>query len=550
MLGTLTSLLAAGGLAFAQSAQSSAPALPIPGTPLMAEPGPLPTRPLFGRGPDATTRPGGSGLRQVSAEQLLPPAETRPAPPAAPAATPADLPALPIPGTPMLSDAPLTFPARQDKTPRPSDKAVRRVSAEQHLPPADAARPTQPASPPVAPPAVGTPMWNDPAGECCTTDLCERKVCQPKGYVWASADYLLWWLKGDSTGPLVTTGPASVGPANFGVIGSPGTRVLFGDSGLDYGTFNGMRATVGIIGPEHAFGIEGTGFLLERRTIGLGIASGANGSPIIARPFIDATVPQAGRLLTSADGAFAGQLIVGAHNRFWGGEASITRAVCGTMSCDKYSTFEIDLLAGFRYLDLAERLDIAQRSQLLPDGTATYLGNQVFPGAIISVADSIASRTKFFGAQLGAQAELQHGKFFALAVAKVGIGLNRQVISLNGSSMLEVAGAAAQPGAGGLLVLPSNAGERSNDDVGVVPEVALNLGYQVHRNIRVYMGYTYLYWNQVVRPGDQVNPVLDPRQLPTSVSFVPGSGATQPAPTFIKTDFWAHGLNIGLAVHF
>ena len=42
--------------------------------------------------------------------------------------------------------------------------------------------------------------------------------------------------------PLVTTSP----PASLGVLGAPGTEVLFGDSGFNYEAFSGARLTLGI----------------------------------------------------------------------------------------------------------------------------------------------------------------------------------------------------------------------------------------------------------------------------------------------------------------
>ncbi len=408
----------------------------------------------------------------------------------------------------------------------------------------------EPQEAPVVPPPAGTLLWSDPAtANCSADDIWDlRKPCNPKGIAWASAEYLLWWVKDDATGPLVTTGPGNVAPQNFGVVGSPGTQVLLGDSGLDFGAFNGLRVNAGIVGPNHRLGIEGGGFLLERRSTGIGVGSDTGGTPVIARPFVDTTSGQASRLLTSAPGSFAGQLVVNANSRFWGGEANLTRALCGLVRCD--SSLEIDVLAGFRYLDLSERLEIGQQSTLLANGQTNFLGQLTFAPATLSVADSLATHCQFFGPQLGAQAEFQYDKLFIFTVVKVGVGLNHDVLSLNGASVLQGGTVAPQAAQGGLLVLPSNAGRRTRDEVAVVPELGVNFGYQVHRNIRLYAGYTFLYWNQIVRPGDSVNPVIDVRQLPTSTSFNAAAGATQPAATFPKSDFWAHGVSFGMAVHF
>src|SRR2546430_13181096 len=49
--------------------------------------------------------------------------------------------------------------------------------------------------------------------------------------LWASAEYLLWRIKdAPAPVPLVTTSP----PSSFGVLGNPGTAVLFGGSEIEY----------------------------------------------------------------------------------------------------------------------------------------------------------------------------------------------------------------------------------------------------------------------------------------------------------------------------
>src|SRR5262249_50837045 len=55
----------------------------------------------------------------------------------------------------------------------------------------------------------------------------------PPTWVWADAEYLLWWMKGDSLPPLITSSPAGTPQSQAGVLGAPGTAVLFGGSGVN-----------------------------------------------------------------------------------------------------------------------------------------------------------------------------------------------------------------------------------------------------------------------------------------------------------------------------
>lgn len=62
--------------------------------------------------------------------------------------------------------------------------------------------------------------------------------------------------------------------------------------------------------------------------------------------------------------------------------------------------------------------------------------------------------------------------------------------------------------------------------------------------MRHTIGYNFLYCNNVLRPGDQIN-----RSLPKGQTFNQADGsisATSPAPQFNTTSFFAHGATLGL----
>src|SRR5258707_8975961 len=64
------------------------------------------------------------------------------------------------------------------------------------------------------------------------------------GQFWAEMEYLAWSVKGDRLSPLVTTSPAGTPQLQAGILGSPGTTVLFGDSSVNGGlrSGGGLRA--------------------------------------------------------------------------------------------------------------------------------------------------------------------------------------------------------------------------------------------------------------------------------------------------------------------
>ena len=103
---------------------------------------------------------------------------------------------------------------------------------------------------------------------------------------------------------------------------------------------------------------------------------------------------------------------------------------------------------------------------------------------------------------------------------------------------------------GGILALPTNSGHFTHDPFAVVPEVGLNVGYQVTNRLRLFMGYSFLYWSNVVRPGDVIDRTVNLTQIPSNLG--PGTlvGPARPAVVLKDTDFWAQGLNFGVAVRY
>src|SRR4029077_4144385 len=104
--------------------------------------------------------------------------------------------------------------------------------------------------------------------------------------------------------------------------------------------------------------------------------------------------------------------------------------------------------------------------------------------------------------------------------------------------------------AGGLLALPSNSGRFHDSEFAVIPEVGLQVGYQFNPYVRAFVGYDFLYWSDVARPGDQIDLGVNPAQRPARRSAGPLTGPARPAFTPQQTDFWAQGLEVGLEVRY
>ncbi len=130
------------------------------------------------------------------------------------------------------------------------------------------------------------------------------------------------------------------------------------------------------------------------------------------------------------------------------------------------------------------------------------------------------------------------------------IGDTHELVSTSGSSDLLAGATVVKTLPGGILALPSNIGHLSDDEFTAVSEVEARIGYQLGRHVTASMGYNFLYWSRVVRPGDQINRGLSPEQIPTLAAFgLPGQ-TVQTAPALTSTDFWTQGFSLGLEFQF
>src|SRR5262249_36584507 len=103
---------------------------------------------------------------------------------------------------------------------------------------------------------------------------------------------------------------------------------------------------------------------------------------------------------------------------------------------------------------------------------------------------------------------------------------------------------------GGILAVSSNIGQHRHDEFAVVPEVNLSVGYKVNKSIRVYAGYSFLYWSDVLRPGDILDRTVNRTLIPTSLQFGPLVGPLRPSPAIHQSDVFIHGGQLGVALRY
>ena len=368
---------------------------------------------------------------------------------------------------------------------------------------------------------------------------------------WVNADYLLWYVKKSPIPiPLITSGnPTDPVP---GALGQPGTTVLFGPTGVNYNQFSGLRINVGATLME-GFGVEGGYFALERRSKTASFTD-PTGEANLFLPFYGVStglgVP-AGEASEQVSGpGYAGQAAVTTTLRLQGWDANLSYSLVHN------DYVNLTLLGGFRTLNLNESLSIYSVSILQPGaafGHFTATGSPfdfVSYPATVPATDSFHTYNNFYGGQLGARASYTLGSFVIDGYAKVGLGTTQQVTVINGSSSLIVPGAATVTVPGGVYALSSNSGRGYHESFSVVPEAGFNIGYKVTDWAAVRVGYTFLYWTNVQRPGEAIDRVVNQSLVPTDFSFGSPGGANRPVFVPQTKDFWAQGINFGLEFSF
>jgi hypothetical protein len=414
--------------------------------------------------------------------------------------------------------------------------------------------------------------------DCC----CKRFI----PHFWVSAEYLHWWFKDSRLPPLLTVGsttnfvPGAITQSgtlvsfpslggnvpSFGSFGGLGTRETFGNID-DGGNQPGGRFTVGFwFNHCETFGLEANYLVFSPRPFDMRVGPlGTGGSPIVARPVFDVSSLQerafyislpGGQQFTLTPTQTIQQVVTGTFDAnlthtLWGAEANLI-GTSFVADC-----WRLDFLAGGRYIDLEERLDLTENVTDingafpgLPGLFFTNAGSLNAPGTNFLVDDRFQTRNRFSGGQIGFRAEARCCRLYANLTGKIAMGVNQEEVQITGFTQMTVPGAAPSLSQGGLLALPTNIGTFSRSKFTVVPELTVNVGYHICGWMRIFVGYNLFHMDNVVRPGDQIDRVVNLTQTNHLFPGLPFSGLPRPGVLFQSSDFWAQGVNLGVEFRF
>jgi hypothetical protein len=368
---------------------------------------------------------------------------------------------------------------------------------------------------------------------------------------WFQGDYLLWKVKGASVPTLV----GRIAPTEAEFIqefSSTNITPLFGGgaSGISYDAQSGVHLETGLwLDDAHQLGFSAGFFQLAQGQQHFQADSQAQQAlgPVF---FYDSALTQEAVVLEGASGLREGTVSVDASQHLWGTEFNALHSLSPGRFFD-----HLEFLAGFRYMQFSEGLQISGTSRAIPGGVlpcgchsqhtldGTVQPSDPTPTADqLSYYDNFGVHNQFYAPQIGLTAGSSYSGFFWEATGKLGAGLVHVDAKAEGATTQQT-GTTSVTQAGGVLVSPAGLSATA-DRFSFLPELSVIGGYQLASWCRISVGYNLLYATEVVRAGSLVGAV-DPRQVPQLPTFdATVQGST--SPHLQGSSFWAQGLTAGL----
>jgi hypothetical protein len=388
---------------------------------------------------------------------------------------------------------------------------------------------------------------------------------QVPGRFYGGIEYLYWWAKpAPLSVPLVSSGP--IAATHHGLLGVPAvdaseTSILYGaphdpaQGGNDsqaFRGFSGGRLTAGYyLDEQRCFAIEGSGFVLQQQNAGYQVRGGTDGNPVLGIPVYNSKPYQIGTMIIQqgedslpfslpdssararANGIITGGTYINNKIDFWGADLS------GVISLYHGANWEVSGVIGPRYLDLSESFSMTTDIEGI---TGPYKGQYG------TVSDNFSTRNEFYGADLGLRGKYTDRPWSVEITAKVAPGVNHGIETVAGGFDSYFFSSPHATGPEGVFAQPANEGQTTSDRFCIVPELDFKIGYELTPWLTATFGYDFLYMSSVIRPTDQID-----RGVPKGQTFNqadPTIATDSPAKKYQVTDFFMHGITLGLEFSF
>ena len=375
---------------------------------------------------------------------------------------------------------------------------------------------------------------------CDDNDCCKCCDCGPPGRFWIREEYVNWWAKGGHVPALVVEGS----DPNFTT-----TRTLYGDADYNGGYRPGTWTDIGMwLDCCKTVAIEGDYFWAG--DLNSPFFASSDGDPILGRPFIDANTGQPRFEDDAVPGIVIGSKSIKNDNSLQGAGIDFRHNLCCCCDCCQdccdtcnfhgQNCSRLDYIAGFRWFNFDDNLRINEH--LIPIDPA----GPVPIGTTIDLTDSFRTQNNFYGMELGLIGTRYRCRWMLEGSAKVAFGDMSKLVDINGQTVISFPGTPTTVLPGGLLALSSNIGHYQQDQFTAIPIISGRIGYRVCDHMTLLAGYTFMYFGNVARAGDQIDTTVNPNLLPPPI----GGGPNRPAFAFNNSSLWLQGVTLGAEFNF
>lgn len=393
----------------------------------------------------------------------------------------------------------------------------------------EVSRPLTPVYDPAGWPSVAAVPESNPV--CRLTGPAAASRAEPSlGSSWLRAEYLLWWPQAPPIPPLVTVSRSGPPPT----LAQDPAAVWIGGHDWASAEVSGGRFALGLaLTDTHNYGLELGYLFLGSRTLRAAASALTDSHDLrgLGLVYVDARTGREGVFPIATPGTARGAVTVSTTTRVQGVEANV---IAGLYNGPAWS---LNGLVGYRFFQVHEGLAVEQV--------------RIAPATINRVYDQFDGHNRFHGAQVGLQAGLSRGGLFLEVTGKVALGRTFEVVRIQGATSL-IGPHVPRPWVlpGGVYALASNMGRFTTAAAAVAPEGTCRVGFRFGETGRLYVGYNVLYLSDAVRPGDQIDRVLNPLNVPTLNSSGQTLPPERPRPLLTRGDFWTQGLIFGFEARY
>ena len=346
------------------------------------------------------------------------------------------------------------------------------------------------------------------------------------------AEVPLYWRRAMGPPALVTTAPTGTTADLAGELGQSTTQILLGGGKkLDDQANAGLRLTFStFLGAEQRYALMFRYWNAGTQDNTFNFSS--NQFPILARPFLDtsATTAVQNTQLIAFSGDSIGNVSVATESKVDGLELTLKRMIYQ----DRFT--RVDWLYGYQHVSIDESLSIASNTTI----TSSASGLQ---GNSIAIRDTFRTANDFNGVAYGLMSSRQINCWKMETLFRLGLGNLRRKVNINGTTTTTANGT-SQSSSQGLLARNTNDQPFVDDTFVVVPEVGINLAYQIRPGFDFTVGYNYMLVPKVAQASQQIN-----NNLAVNLSD-PLVGSLDPSLHLNERKYWINSLGLGLQLRY